>query len=510
MFDRIAPVYDVMNRVMTVGLDQRWRRPTVREAVRPGDDVLDACLRHRRPRGRRRARPAPARVVGARLLRADARACAGARRPALEFVQGDVLALPFERRGLRRRPSSASGSATSPISRRRSASCGACSGPAAGSGSSRSRTPRGAARAVLPALVRPRSCRCSASVLPGGDAYTYLPASVRRFPAAEELAALLAARAASRRVRFRLFAGAIVALHVGEVACVTTSLFGLRSVPGLDGYLDALEERLARSGRHPPRARRRRGERGARAGGKRLRPALVFLSAPPGGAVARGRRRGRARPHGDARPRRPDRPRPLPPRQGRRLVDLRARGRARDRRLPLRARLLRAERDRRCRGGRDPRRRHALSRPRRGAAADADPRPVDDGRGVPRALRAQDGEAVRGRVPARRRLRRVRPRARDRVPDRRRRPRLLGQPRSRRGRSPAPTSATGRRRCRSCSPRSGMPSCGPRSPAGLWTVHSYASPRPGRSTSPAKWRSTTLDRPGRGSTASCTETSSRP
>ena len=28
MFDRIAPVYDVMNHVMTVGLDRRWRRLT--------------------------------------------------------------------------------------------------------------------------------------------------------------------------------------------------------------------------------------------------------------------------------------------------------------------------------------------------------------------------------------------------------------------------------------------------------------------------------------------------
>ena len=26
MFDRIAPVYDVMNRVFTMGLDGRWRR----------------------------------------------------------------------------------------------------------------------------------------------------------------------------------------------------------------------------------------------------------------------------------------------------------------------------------------------------------------------------------------------------------------------------------------------------------------------------------------------------
>src|SRR6266850_296239 len=43
MFDRIAPVYDVMNRVMTAGLDQRWRRETVRAVVRRGDRVLDAA-----------------------------------------------------------------------------------------------------------------------------------------------------------------------------------------------------------------------------------------------------------------------------------------------------------------------------------------------------------------------------------------------------------------------------------------------------------------------------------
>src|SRR5512138_3077882 len=43
MFDRIAPVYDVMNRVMTAGLDRRWRRITVEQVVRPGDRVLDAC-----------------------------------------------------------------------------------------------------------------------------------------------------------------------------------------------------------------------------------------------------------------------------------------------------------------------------------------------------------------------------------------------------------------------------------------------------------------------------------
>ena len=42
MFDRIAPVYDAMKRVMTAGLDQRWRRETVRAVVRPGEHALFA------------------------------------------------------------------------------------------------------------------------------------------------------------------------------------------------------------------------------------------------------------------------------------------------------------------------------------------------------------------------------------------------------------------------------------------------------------------------------------
>jgi len=52
--------------------------------------------------------------------------------------------------------------------------------------------------------------------LPGGSAYTYLPASVRRFPGPEELAGLLRA-AGFEEVRWKTFAGGIVALHVGVV-----------------------------------------------------------------------------------------------------------------------------------------------------------------------------------------------------------------------------------------------------------------------------------------------------
>jgi demethylmenaquinone methyltransferase/2-methoxy-6-polyprenyl-1,4-benzoquinol methylase len=45
LFDAISPRYDLVNRVMTVGLDQAWRRRAVRELhLPPGSRVLDlAC-----------------------------------------------------------------------------------------------------------------------------------------------------------------------------------------------------------------------------------------------------------------------------------------------------------------------------------------------------------------------------------------------------------------------------------------------------------------------------------
>jgi demethylmenaquinone methyltransferase/2-methoxy-6-polyprenyl-1,4-benzoquinol methylase len=52
-------------------------------------------------------------------------------------------------------------------------------------------------------------------VLPGGSAYTYLPASVRRFPDVDELGRRMTA-AGFRHVGYRVFAGGIVALHHGE------------------------------------------------------------------------------------------------------------------------------------------------------------------------------------------------------------------------------------------------------------------------------------------------------
>ena len=44
MFDSIAPRYDLLNRVLSLGLDQRWRQRGVSELrLRPGARVLDLC-----------------------------------------------------------------------------------------------------------------------------------------------------------------------------------------------------------------------------------------------------------------------------------------------------------------------------------------------------------------------------------------------------------------------------------------------------------------------------------
>jgi demethylmenaquinone methyltransferase/2-methoxy-6-polyprenyl-1,4-benzoquinol methylase len=44
MFSDIAPSYDLLNHLLSLQIDQRWRRRAVRESLRPGDTrVLDLC-----------------------------------------------------------------------------------------------------------------------------------------------------------------------------------------------------------------------------------------------------------------------------------------------------------------------------------------------------------------------------------------------------------------------------------------------------------------------------------
>jgi demethylmenaquinone methyltransferase / 2-methoxy-6-polyprenyl-1,4-benzoquinol methylase len=209
MFDRIAPVYDLMNRVMTAGLDQRWRRVTARAVVRPGDDVLDAAC------GTGDLAVACAQA-GGRVTGIDfsERMLERARRkaPELEWVQGDLLALPFADESF--------DAATVGFGVRNVADLELSLEelhrvlrPRGRLGILEITRPSGPLR-VFYSLWFDRLVPLLGKVLPGGAAYTYLPASVKRFPDLEALAELLRA-AGFEAIAVRTFAGGIVALHTG-------------------------------------------------------------------------------------------------------------------------------------------------------------------------------------------------------------------------------------------------------------------------------------------------------
>jgi demethylmenaquinone methyltransferase / 2-methoxy-6-polyprenyl-1,4-benzoquinol methylase len=91
MFDTIAPRYDLVNRLMTLGMDQGWRRTTVDAlGLARGSVVLDlAC-------GTGDLGAIAQRRGGYRTLGADLSwGMLAARRPGQPVVQSDVLHLPM-------------------------------------------------------------------------------------------------------------------------------------------------------------------------------------------------------------------------------------------------------------------------------------------------------------------------------------------------------------------------------------------------------------------------------
>jgi demethylmenaquinone methyltransferase/2-methoxy-6-polyprenyl-1,4-benzoquinol methylase len=210
MFDRIAPVYDVMNRVMTAGLDMRWRKLAAASAVRPGDRVLDAAC------GTGDLAIADLKAGAGKVTGLDfsERMLERARRKStrIEWVQGDMLALPFA--------DGTFDAATVGFGVRNVADL-----PLALTELRRVLRPGG--RLAILEITQPRGALkpffslwfdrvvpLLGKVLPGGSAYTYLPASVKRFPPAEGLAGLMG-ESGFGAVKFTLMAGTIVALHTG-------------------------------------------------------------------------------------------------------------------------------------------------------------------------------------------------------------------------------------------------------------------------------------------------------
>jgi demethylmenaquinone methyltransferase/2-methoxy-6-polyprenyl-1,4-benzoquinol methylase len=211
MFDRIAPVYDAMNRVMTAGLDLRWRRLAATSVVQPGDRVLDAAC----GTGDLAIADRAAGALTVTGLDFSERMLARARRkaPTLEWVVGDLLELPFEAATF---DAATIGFGIRNVSdlERGLAELRRVLRPGGRLAVLEITRPRGLLKPffslwfdrIVPALGR---------VLPGGSAYSYLPASVARFPVAEELASMMG-RAGFAEVEFRLLAGSIIALHTGK------------------------------------------------------------------------------------------------------------------------------------------------------------------------------------------------------------------------------------------------------------------------------------------------------
>ena len=235
MFDRIAGIYDRLNSVMTAGLHHQWRRRAADlAAVGPGSRVLDIATGTGDLAFELAGRVGPAgAVIGAdfsaqmleiarskALARGAAPGGAGAigessEASRISWMQANALELPFEDDtfdavtvgfGVRNFSDLDRGLAEM------------------------ARVVRPGGRVVILEMTTPQKPPLSTffsvwfdRVVPvlgrfagDSDAYTYLPNSVRRFPAPYELAAKLSA-VGLVDIRYVLTAGGIIAMHVGTV-----------------------------------------------------------------------------------------------------------------------------------------------------------------------------------------------------------------------------------------------------------------------------------------------------
>jgi len=216
MFARIAPRYDLLNRLMTLGQDQRWRVRAAQLAVggNPAPLVLDlATGTGDFARAVKTVAPS-ARVIGLDLvpeMLERARRKAGT--DAVPLLAGDALDLPF--------PAGTFDAVTSAFLLRNVTSLERALGEMA-------RVVKPGGRVVALEITQPRLPLWSSfyrfyfyrlvPVLGGAlsdrEAYRYLPESLARFVNADELARLMQ-HAGLRDVRYELLNLGTVAIHAG-------------------------------------------------------------------------------------------------------------------------------------------------------------------------------------------------------------------------------------------------------------------------------------------------------
>ena len=216
MFDRIARVYDLMNRVMTGGLDRRWRQRAADLArVGPGDRVLDVATGTGDLALELSERVGEDGEVVACDFSEGMLDLAREKAPAVHFEWANALDLPY-----------ADGefdAATVGFGARNFSDL-------ARGLAEMTRVVRPGGRVVVLEITTPQRPPLSSffrlwfdrlvplmgRVAGDPDAYSYLPNSVRRFPGPPELAGVLAG-CGLRDVRWVLTAGGIIALHSGTV-----------------------------------------------------------------------------------------------------------------------------------------------------------------------------------------------------------------------------------------------------------------------------------------------------
>ncbi len=221
MFDGIAARYDLLNSLMTAGLHHRWRELGVLLAkVGPGDSALDvACGTGDFAFALRRAVGSEGRVVGLdfsdEMLRVAREKC-GRNQLWVDFLQGDLLRLPFAEGEF---DACTVGFGVRNVS------------DVSGAFREMRRVVRPGGRVVCLEITQPqiigfkqffafwfeRVVPWLGRVTAGHEfAYSYLPASVRRFPDPETLRDVMAG-AGLVNPRYEILAGGIIALHHASV-----------------------------------------------------------------------------------------------------------------------------------------------------------------------------------------------------------------------------------------------------------------------------------------------------